>query len=413
MPEMIRREAGPRPAGRRPARLISVLVAMIVRNPRMLMARPAVSAALLGYLRKFKPRRVDGQIFIHSHLPAVNSKAYSRFIEEHLLGKCPGPSHAQVAVTNACPQRCAYCYNRHRRGQPMDLPTLRKTIAELKAMGVFWLGWTGGEPLLRPDLVALTEEAAPGCTVKLFTTGLGLTAPLARDLRAAGLSSVSVSLDHWTADVHDRVRGYPGAFQAAMNAIGLFQSAGLHVGVSAVLTREMIRNGEAETFLDFLRRLGLDEAWLSEAKPTLQAFWKPECIVSDSERRTLIEMQDRANRKRGMTVNYLGHFEDAAHFGCNAGGKMIYVDAFGEVSPCVFAPMTFGNVQTESLGKIAAEMRASFAPDSACFVNANYPLFAKHYAGRIPLSPLESRSLMGDVRFGRPGRYRHLIEGSQ
>ncbi len=38
-------------------------------------------------------------------------------------------------------------------------------------MGVCWLGLTGGEPLLQPDLVAITRAASDGCAVKLFTTG--------------------------------------------------------------------------------------------------------------------------------------------------------------------------------------------------------------------------------------------------
>lgn len=383
----------------------SAILSTIVRNPRILQVKPAVNLFFLRYLKKFKIRKTDGMEIVHSHLPPLNSRAYSRFIDEHLLAKTDGLAHAQIAVTNACPQRCAYCYNRDRRGVPMDTATIRKTIAGLKELGVFWIGLTGGEPLLQKDLVAITEDAARDCAVKLFTTGCGLTPELAKNLKSAGLFSVSVSLDHWTAGVHDKVRGYPGAFQTALKALEIFKAAGLHVGVSAVVTREMIRDGSVETFLEYLRSLGLDEAWLSEAKPSVQAFWKEECVITDDERKSLIVLQDRANKSGGMTVNYLGHFEGAANFGCNAGRKMIYVDPFGEVSPCVFTPMTFGNVREKDIREIWAGMRPSFRPSSECFVNKNYALFAKHFRGRIPLSPEESASLMKDVAFGPPGRF--------
>ncbi len=79
-------------------------------------------------------------------------------------------------------------------------------------------------------------------------------------------------------------------------------------------------------------------------------------------------MQDRWNKSGRMTVNYLGHFEGPDHFGCNAGTKMIYIDAFGEVSPCVFAPMSFGNVRERPLAEIWSDMRERFAPGSSCFV---------------------------------------------
>lgn len=49
---------------------------------------------LVKYMRKFCLLRVDGKLIIHSHLPAVNSKAFTRFIAEHLLAKKQGPSHA-------------------------------------------------------------------------------------------------------------------------------------------------------------------------------------------------------------------------------------------------------------------------------------------------------------------------------
>jgi MoaA/NifB/PqqE/SkfB family radical SAM enzyme len=316
-----------------------------------------------------------------------------------------------VAVTNLCPQKCAYCYNRDRRGAALDTETILKTVEGLKSLGVFWLGLTGGEPLLQKDLVPIVAAAAPDCAVKLFTTGCGLTAGLASDLKSAGLFSVSVSLDHWTDEIHDKVRGYPGAFRAALEAIGIFQAAGIHTGVSAVLSREMIRGGETETLLGFLNGLGVEEAWLSETKPSGPALWREECVISEEDRLSLVLLQDRWNRKRGLTVNYLGHFEGAERFGCNAGRKMIYVDAFGEVSPCVFAPMSFGNVRERSLGEIWKDVRAAFAPGSRCFMNANYPLFARRAEGRLPLDPARSRELMKDFAFGPPGRFFRILQG--
>ena len=103
-----------------------------------------------------------------------------------------------------------------------------------------WLGLTGGEPLLNPDLIDIVAHASPDMAVKIFTTGVGLTPRLARDLAEAGLFSVAVSLDHWEAARHDASRRYEGAFEAALEAISIFkQVPGLHVSVSSVLSREI------------------------------------------------------------------------------------------------------------------------------------------------------------------------------
>jgi MoaA/NifB/PqqE/SkfB family radical SAM enzyme len=382
------------------------LARVLARNPQILRARPALNLFMLKYLRKFKPVTVGGNVILHSHLPPLNSRAYRRFVNEHLIARFDGPSHAQVGLTNECPQRCAYCYNKGRAGGVMDTPTITRVIADLKAMGVFWLGLTGGEPLLNRDIVRIVEGAADDCAVKLFTTGSTLTHGLAAALRDAGLFSVSVSLDHWRAGEHDRARGTAGAFRDALKAIETFKNAGgLHVGVSAVLSRAMIRGNEVEEFLAFLIGLGVHEAWLSEVKPSVQSFWKRDLVITEEERRGLAALQDRYNRDGKITVNYLGHFEGREHFGCNAGHKMIYVDAFGEVSPCVFIPMTFGNVREKPVREIVAGLRRHFPSEDSCFINRNYERLAAAGGGRIPLDRPASEAALAGLEFGARARF--------
>jgi len=381
-------------------------------NPQILKVKPSLSLFLLAYMRKFRVARAGKNLVLHSHLPPINSDAYARFIDEHLLRRSDGPSHAQIGLTNACPQRCAYCYNRDRRGVPMGKNTILKTIDDLRRLGVFWLGLTGGEPLLNKDIVEITEKAANRCAVKLFTTGCALTPGLASDLKNAGLFSVSVSLDDWREDVHDATRGYPGAFRTALEAIETFKEiGGIHVGVSAVLSVEMIRTGRVEPFIDFLEGLGIDEAWLSETKPSVQPYWNKDLVITEEERRGLAELQDRRNRKDGLTVNYLAHFEGPEHFGCNAGHKMVYVDPFGDVSPCVFTPMTFGNVFSTPVGEIWRDMRRAFSPGSSCFMNKNFDRLQMKTGGTLPLGKADCLSLLRDVDFGSPGSFFRLFYG--
>ncbi len=372
----------------------------------MLKVRPALNVFFLGYMRKFRVRKVGENLILHSHLPPLNSPAYSRFIREQLVDRREGPSHAQVGLTADCPQRCGYCYNRERKGQAMSTAEIRSVVRELKRLGVVWLGWTGGEPLLNKDIVRLTEEAADGCAVKLFTTGSTLTPALARDLKSAGLFSVSVSLDHWTPEVHDRNRGVGGAFATALRAVEIFRNVdGLHVGASAVLSKDMIRQGQTEEYLAFLEGLGVHEAWLSEVKPSVQAFWNAGNVISEDERRDLVRLQDRHNKRSGMTVNYLGHFEGREHFGCNAGHKMIYVDAFGEVSPCVFTPMTLGSIRDRPLAEIVRDMRERFPSEDSCFINQNYGSFQAHARGGVSLAREDALEMLKSVRFGPLSRF--------
>jgi len=375
-------------------------------NPAMLRVRPRAGLFMAHYMSKFAVKRAGDNLILHSHLPPLTSPAYSRFVKQHLVSRLPGPSHAQIGLTPMCPQNCAYCYNKQRKGEPMSTRTILRVIDDLKELGVVWFGFTGGEPLLNPDLGDITAHAATDAAVKLFTTGCGLTPVLATGLADAGMFSVAVSLNHWEAARHDASRRYPGSFDAALNALRVFKAvAGLHVSVSSILDPEMTHNGDVERLLTFLESLGIDEAWLSEMKPSLDASWQDGAAITEEERRRLVALQDAYNKRGGMTVNYLGHFEGAEQFGCNAGCKMVYVDAFGEVSPCVFLPMSFGNVRDRPLVEIVEEMRDVFPGEERCFANRNFPLLREYAADGSLLNRQHSLAAVRRVEFGGPSEF--------
>lgn len=173
----------------------------------------------------------------------------------------------------------------------------------------------------------------------------------------------------------------------------------------------MFNSGEVEKFISFLEGLDIHEAWLSETKPSIESFWKSSEQVTEAEKNKLSALQDRYNSKSGMVVNYLGHFEGAQNFGCNAGHKMISIGPFGEVSPCVFIPMSFGNVKDRSIKDIWSEMRIKFPSEETCFINKNYGLLKKHYKGKMPTDPVDSARIMDEVSFGQPSRFIKINNG--
>ena len=392
---------------------LQAVLKTLVSNPQLIRVPPKISMFLLKYLVKFSVVKTGRNLVLHSHLPPLNSRAYSRFVTEHLIHRIEGPSHAQIGLTNACPQNCEYCYNKNRKGRVMDTATILETIADLKQMGMVWLGFTGGEPLLNRDILKIAEGAGDDCAIKLFTTGCTLTKSMASDLMSAGVFSVSVSLDHWIEEEHDRVRRYEGAYKAALRAINILRSLdGMHVSVSAVLPIGLIREQRVEEFLTFLIKVGVHEAWLSEAKPSVESFWNDDLIITESERLYLCGLQDRYNSEGRITVNYLGHFEGREYFGCNAGNKMVYIDAFGDVSPCVFLPMNFGNVREYSIQSIYREMQQRFPTEDTCFINKNYRLLSQYGDGVLPVNIQNSLRMLEEVMFGPLSGFNRLYYGS-
>lgn len=150
--------------------------------------------------------------------------------------------------TRRCNLRCAHCYS-----QSLDVPddaelstdegkALLDDLAAFKCPAVLF---SGGEPLLRPDLPALIAHArANGLRAVLSTNGTRITPALAEQFRHIGLSYVGVSLDGIGA-TNDAFRGLDGAFQAALAGIRCCIAAGMKVGLRLTLTRHNVTDLDA------------------------------------------------------------------------------------------------------------------------------------------------------------------------
>lgn len=138
------------------------------------------------------------------------------------------------SLTRACNLLCIHCYASARRQPfPDELSTAEgeALLNDLAGMGVPTVIFSGGEPLLRPDLFHLARYARGlGLRTVLSTNGTLIDDETARQIRAAGFQYVGVSLDGLT-EVHDRVRGQPGAFKAALEGLRRCRELGVKVGI--------------------------------------------------------------------------------------------------------------------------------------------------------------------------------------
>lgn len=143
-------------------------------------------------------------------------------------------------VTRACNLKCLHCYARavDRRDQrEIDHEQGLALIDDLASFGVPVILFSGGEPLMRPDLVELSEYAVDkGIRAVVSTNGTLITKQKARELKQVGLSYVGVSLDGLEA-INDRFRGKRGAFRDAIAGIKNCQEMGLKVGLRFTINR--------------------------------------------------------------------------------------------------------------------------------------------------------------------------------
>jgi len=143
-------------------------------------------------------------------------------------------------VTRACNLRCVHCYAKAQRQWGPDELTHEEGIAlldDLADFGVPVVLFSGGEPLVRPDLVDLTRHAVKrGMRAVISTNGTLISKEKAEELKDIGLSYVGVSLDGMK-EVNDRFRGKKGAFDEALEGIRNCKSVGLKVGLRFTINK--------------------------------------------------------------------------------------------------------------------------------------------------------------------------------
>jgi radical SAM protein with 4Fe4S-binding SPASM domain len=148
--------------------------------------------------------------------------------------------------TRRCNLRCRHCYSASDNEAGRDELTgdeARAMIDDLAAFGCPVLLFSGGEPLLRPDVMPLIAHArSAGMRAVLSTNGTAITPALAGQLAAVGLNYVGISLDGATPEVNDRFRGTPGAFDQAVAGIRHCRTAGLKVGLRFTINRHNARD---------------------------------------------------------------------------------------------------------------------------------------------------------------------------
>ena len=158
-------------------------------------------------------------------------------------------------ATRRCNLRCIHCYA-HAKDQPSpdELSTEegKRLLDDLARFGSPVVLFSGGEPLMRPDLVELAEYAVgKGMRAVISTNGTLITPAVAQSLKDVGLSYVGISLDGLEA-VNDRFRGVKGAFRMAMNGIEACRRTGIKVGLRFTMNR--FNAGEIPSIFDLLEQ---------------------------------------------------------------------------------------------------------------------------------------------------------------
>lgn len=337
--------------------------------------------------------KFENKILISIHAPPYPSKAFDRFLEAGIKAKegINIPVIVNFAVTHQCRYHCWHCSASPKKGKDLPLKTIVDTIQKFQEIGTCTFSITGGEPLLREDLVEIIASIDDRSSVFMFTSGDGLTEEKAKELKDAGLLGVMISLDHYKPEIHDNLRGYDRAYDILIKGLKNAQKANLYVGLSCVITKDILKNNEVLKLLEIAKNLSVQEIMMFEPTPVGELFNTDNCVLSIDERKQLIEFHKQINKNRKYKnypkVSVFPYFESKEVLGCNAGYNLAYIDADGNIRPCDFTPLIFGNIQEEPIENLWQKMNCMFnKPRDFCFMLENHKLVRQIGNGEDPLS---------------------------
>lgn len=354
----------------------------------------------------------DGRFVINAFLPPMPGKGYERMFENLLSGRRLSPVSAYFAVTSYCSYDCWHCSYKNRSGEDLSFEQIASAIDQLMEIGTSIIGITGGEPTLRNDLVEIISKIGTNADTMLFTNGINLNDTLASNLKKAGLWAIAVSIDSDIPQVHNEKRANDKAYEAAIKAIELSKKHGFYTMIATVPDINILKDGTYKNIYNLAKKLSVDEYRLVEPMPTGRIFSCDDCLLSDELRMELKNFHKEKNKMNSKPkVCSFALVESGEYFGCCAGTMHLFIDSSGNVSPCDFTPLSFGNIKEMRLTDIWVRLNSALKlPRYNCFILENYKLIREYYKGNLPIPYEDVIEIFKKIpESDLPGYFKHVL----
>lgn len=271
-------------------------------------------------------------------------------------------------VTRACALACRHC---RAVAQPQAHPDelshdeAMKLVDDIARLAPPMLVLTGGDPMMRRDIFDIITRAterglrvalSPAATPRLLHTDF-------KRLRAAGVVSMSLSLDGATQATHDRFRGVPHTFERTLQAAQAAMEAGIQLQINTTLAQSTLP--EMDDFIRLMREIKPDVWSVFVLVPTgraslddlpsadqLEEVWQRLQSLR-SELPFAIKTTEGHHYRRVLMQAARQGAPGPRHMIPTRDGKgVLFISHTGEVQPSGFLPLTAGNVRTDDLAEL-------------------------------------------------------------
>lgn len=298
---------------------------------------------------------VDKRYYWGLYTPGWNGISFKKFIASEMNRIVPIKQKANrfinvyVAITKKCSLKCEHCYEWENlnKKEILSPEQLKNIVEKIQEQGVSQIHFSGGEPLLKVNLlIDILNHAKKETDFWVLTSGYKLTSENAKKLKMAGLNGVMISLDHFDPEKHNNFRGFKDAYYWVENGVRNAINNQLVVALSLCATKDFTTFDNLITYTNLAKKMGVSFIQILEPKSVGHYSGKDVTLSSDQINmleKLYLEMNYNPKYKEYPLISYHGYSQRQQ--GCyGAGNRSLYIDPDGDINACPFCQSKTGNI---------------------------------------------------------------------
>ncbi len=253
------------------------------------------------------------------------------------------------SLTYRCPLRCKHCYAGHvmkplSTKDELTVNEIKEIIKTLVAQGCFEICFTGGDPILKDNIIEILDFTKQlDCYVRILTSGFKLNRELCETLaNNPHVYDVEVSFFGTSNESHEFITQIPGSFKKVCETIELLTTLGIKTIIKYIIMKHNIN--EAPKLPALANRLGADFCYSGGLiYPRLNFDTDPQKLMANID-----DLMDYF-----LWFKKSGYSFECGDHNCKTVGKTICaISPIGDVRLCEFFPGIIGNLKNNSFNEI-------------------------------------------------------------
>jgi len=280
------------------------------------------------------------------------------FIKLKTVPEKKRPDEVGLLVTENCIFRCQTCVYWRTKKREQSLDKIKYIIDQSAEFGIKKLSITGGEPLLRKDIVKIIKHGKDyGMRVHMVTNGWLMKPEIVKDL-----DFVAVSIDGVDAETHDRIRNTKGAFERACKALKILQELGIMRAINFVVQKENYE--QIPDIMDFAKNnfdtsvnyLFYNTGGMGQPNPKIKEHREFDLDLLEKK----IDEMIRKHPWQAVNLPYYRLIMNKLRYGCDSQKCIVphckfMINCYGDVHICAGYPKPIDNIFKKPLEEIWKE----------------------------------------------------------